>query len=676
MWAHAITAVYSAEANFAGSVSTALNQTVVPTQRLYIPTTLPGLAGAVVTVPVMLSDSDYLDNVDVAISYDATRLDVAKSDIQKGSLTSDFYFVVNLDVTAGVGTINVSMSRPSGPLSVHNLDSVLFSIQFHVKPAAPVGTAFINLLQGNGGFMTALHASDPKWDNNGKFVGEDLGNFDLEPPPANTADADDGSIVVHGVTTTTVSSTVNQSVFGQAVTFTATVQSSNGVPTGTVTFSDGSTSIGTGSVSGTTATFSTASLTVATHTITAVYGGDNNFTGSAPATVLQTVFQAHTTTSLAFSLNPSTAGQTVTFTATVVANTPGSGIATGTITFDDGSMSIGTGLIDGTSTATFTTSSLTQGNHQISAVFAGDSNFFGSISPTLTQTVNIVSLRVSTFTPTATGFTAIFNRPLGLGTVSSPVLNLYDNASGTLGPVDVTLVRASNGASINGSLVVNSTGTQITFAETGQSGVLGSAAQSTLFGVLPNDTYTVTLRSATNGFKDANGNLLDGNADGTPGGDYVTTFVVNNSSSSVTVTLPDFARGAGQLVNVPNTVAADNTFTTGLPLRLYNGISFTGSTTIDSQTVQVLTTAGLAEGDTVTGPGIPTGTTISSISSDGTPTITLSQAATETSAALVNGGVVLNDSHGDQTITSVSLTLAYNPSLLSVDRVTIFHRRP
>ncbi len=269
------------------------------------------------------------------------------------------------------------------------------------------------------------------------------------------------------------------------------------------------------------------------------------------------------------------------------------------MTFSDGSTSIGTSLLDSSGVATFTTSSLTVGNHDIVAVFGGDTNYGGSESQTLTQVVNPNTFLVTTFTQTATGFTADFNRQLSLGTVSSPVLNLYDNSSGSLGPVDVTLVRASNGASICGSLVVDPTATQITFIETGQSGVIPSSAPNTLFGVLPNDTYTVTLRSATNGFKDTNNNLLDGNADGTPGGDYVTTFVVDNQPNSVTVTLPDFARGAGQLVNVPNTDPANDTFTTGLPLRLYN-----------------------------------------------------------------------SDSSGSQTITSVSLTLKYDPSLLSVDATT------
>ncbi len=341
-----------------------------------------------------------------------------------------------------------------------------------------------------------------------------------------------------------------------------------GVPTGTVTFEDGSSSIASGTLttSGSDGvyTFTSSTLAYGVHTLSAVYAGDTNFTGGTSNSIPQTVNQASTTTTLS-PLNPTTVGRTVTFTATVTVTNPGSAVLPftngGTVTFSDGSNSIGTGLLDSSGVATFTTSSLSQDNHYIMAVYGGDANYGGSESSTLTQVVNPPSFQVTTFTPTATGFTADFNRQLSLCTVDSPVLNLYDDRSGALGPPDVTLVRASNGASIRGSLVVNAAGTQITYAETGESGVLGSAASCTLFGVLPNDTYTVTLRSATNGFKDTSNNLLDGNADGTPGDDYVTTFVVNNLSNSVTVTLPDFSRGAGQLVNVPNTASANDTFT-------------------------------------------------------------------------------------------------------------------
>src|SRR5207302_6439180 len=126
---------------------------------------------------------------------------------------------------------------------------------------------------------------------------------------------------------TTVSSSANPSVFGQSVTFTATVTASApgaGTPTGTVTFKDGATTLGTGTLSSGTATFATSTLSVAAHSITAVYGGDTNFTGSTSSALTQTVNKPGTTTALSSSANPSAFGQSVTFTATVAVLAPGS----------------------------------------------------------------------------------------------------------------------------------------------------------------------------------------------------------------------------------------------------------------------------------------------------------------------------------------------------------------
>ena len=455
-------------------------------------------------------------------------------------------------------------------------------------------------------------------------------------------------------TTTVLSPTyVSPSYFGQTVTYTVTVSPSYpGVaPTGTVTFEDGTSSIGTGTLTASGSdgvyTFTNSTLAYGTHTLSAVYTSDtNNFTGSTSNAVNQTVNQAVTATTLS-PLNPSVVGQTVTFTATVTVTNPDSGVLTNggtvTFTFSDGSSSIGTGTLDGSGVATFTTSSLAKGDYNVTAVYGGDTNYHNSSSYTLTQVVNPPSFQVTGLTQTATGFIADFNGLLNAGTTSAPILNLYDDAGGSLGPTDVTLIgnTGSGNITIRGSLVVTTVGgnnSQIQFIETGESGVQGSAAPSTLFGVLPTGTYTVTLRSATNGFQDTNSVLLGGIAsftgnthsgnttvdgiggttglfhgekvfgDGIPdndtidtvsatsitltnpatstgnvtlhvGSDYVTTFVVANPSSSVTVTLPDFARGAGQLVNVPNTDPADTTFSTGLPLRLYN------SSSSDSQTI-------------------------------------------------------------------------------------------
>jgi hypothetical protein len=88
-------------------------------------------------------------------------------------------------------------------------------------------------------------------------------------------------------TTTALTASPNPSVFGQSVTFTATVTGSGA--TGTVSFMEGAATLGTGTLSGGTATFSTSSLAVGSHAITAVYGGDASFSASTSPALTQTV---------------------------------------------------------------------------------------------------------------------------------------------------------------------------------------------------------------------------------------------------------------------------------------------------------------------------------------------------------------------------------------------------
>ena len=87
--------------------------------------------------------------------------------------------------------------------------------------------------------------------------------------------------VVKASTSTSVDSSANPSTFQQSVTFTATVTASlGGAPTGSVTFKDGATILGSSPLTGNTATLSTSSLSVGTHSITALYGGDASHVGS------------------------------------------------------------------------------------------------------------------------------------------------------------------------------------------------------------------------------------------------------------------------------------------------------------------------------------------------------------------------------------------------------------
>ena len=89
-------------------------------------------------------------------------------------------------------------------------------------------------------------------------------------------------------TATSISSSINPSLVGQAVTFTATV-SGGSVPTGSVQFFDNGTLLGTSTLSGANATLTTSALAAGTHPITAVYGGDANHQGSTSSVLIQLV---------------------------------------------------------------------------------------------------------------------------------------------------------------------------------------------------------------------------------------------------------------------------------------------------------------------------------------------------------------------------------------------------
>jgi photosystem II stability/assembly factor-like uncharacterized protein len=90
-------------------------------------------------------------------------------------------------------------------------------------------------------------------------------------------------------TVTALTSTANPSNLGQSLTLTATVTSSVGTPTGTVTFADGATSLGVGTLNGGVAALVTTSLASGSHSLTATYSGSASFAASVSAPLIQSV---------------------------------------------------------------------------------------------------------------------------------------------------------------------------------------------------------------------------------------------------------------------------------------------------------------------------------------------------------------------------------------------------
>ncbi len=200
-------------------------------------------------------------------------------------------------------------------------------------------------------------------------------------------------VVTPDSTTTTLAFTPASPTYGIPVVFTATVTAGHpgaGTPTGTVTFLDGTTTLGTGTLDGTgKATFTTTAtqLGAATHAITASYAASTNFATSTSTASTVVVGQAVTTTTLTSTDTSSLFGAPETFTATVAPSTTAAGTPAGTVTFLDGTTSLGTGSLDSTRKTTFTTSSLAVGSHAISATYGSTTNFATSTSTALTHSV-------------------------------------------------------------------------------------------------------------------------------------------------------------------------------------------------------------------------------------------------------------------------------------------------
>jgi Bacterial Ig-like domain (group 3)/YDG domain/Galactose oxidase, central domain/Kelch motif len=119
------------------------------------------------------------------------------------------------------------------------------------------------------------------------------------------------------------------------------------------------------------------------------FAGNNNY-NSASGTVDNIIDKANTKSSVTSNINPSTIGQTVTFTATVAGNPAVTCNPTGTVTFKDGSTTLMAGVVLSGGSASFSTSSLSAGNHSITAVYSGNGNFNASTSPAYTQSVQYV----------------------------------------------------------------------------------------------------------------------------------------------------------------------------------------------------------------------------------------------------------------------------------------------
>jgi hypothetical protein len=185
-------------------------------------------------------------------------------------------------------------------------------------------------------------------------------------------------------TTTSLTSSLNPSIYGQSVTLTAEIAFEGPfTPTGKITFRSNGIGIGTAALTNGVATLTKTNLPAGSLQITAQYTGDINFARSVSEPLAQEVQKASTTTTIASSLNPSLQGQPVTFVAKVTSVTTR---VIGTVTFTAGNITLGSVALK-SGKATITTSNLPPGSTEITATYAGTPNISGS-SAAVIQVVN------------------------------------------------------------------------------------------------------------------------------------------------------------------------------------------------------------------------------------------------------------------------------------------------
>ena len=161
-----------------------------------------------------------------------------------------------------------------------------------------------------------------------------------------------------------------------------------GVPDGAVQFRDGTTPLGPAAMTGGFAYIVVNGLTPGAHSMTAVYAGSGNFSGStsAPGATTVSALAASTFTLLFPTTNPRAAGQPATLVALVLPLAGGT--PTGSVQFSDGNTVIGTAAVIG-GAATINPTTLTAGTHLLTARYLGNAGFAASSSPPAAQTIYV-----------------------------------------------------------------------------------------------------------------------------------------------------------------------------------------------------------------------------------------------------------------------------------------------
>jgi hypothetical protein len=289
---HYITASYSGDAVVAPSASNPLKQTVTPA----VLTVTADDAGKVYGQ----ANPVFTDAITGFVNGDTSGVVSGAASLTTTATAGSG--VGNYTITAAQGTLgaaNYTFVFSNGTLTVTQAPLTVTAVstsKVYGQPNPTFTASFNGLVNGDSivSLGGALTFSTPA------TTGSPVGTYPVTPGGLTSANYNiafvQGTLTVTsptaGASSTSVVSSATPSVYGQSVTFTATVTAVApvvGTPTGSVSFLDGTTLLGTSTLSGGTASLTTSGLSAGSHTITARYTGDASFSASTSAGLTQTV---------------------------------------------------------------------------------------------------------------------------------------------------------------------------------------------------------------------------------------------------------------------------------------------------------------------------------------------------------------------------------------------------
>ena len=307
------------------------------------------------------------------------------------NITGSFASPITLSggqVTGIVTTTTALVSSPNSPLAGQTITFTATVTPTATGQGTPAGSVdfYDDTADVDLGTATLDNNGEATFNTSDLACGEHLITATYIGQSLFADSASDPLDQIVGIATTTVlDSSAPSSLFGQAITLTATVTptlTGNGTPTGSVDFFDETTGVdlGDGTVANGTnnsliATLSNPSLDCEDHVIMASYSGDGNFVPSDYEIDL-TVNQATASIAVTTPTPSPVFGQPVHITAAVSMQSPANGVPTGSVDFYDETTDtdLGTVDLDANGVATLTASGLALGNHTIDISYSGDDN--------------------------------------------------------------------------------------------------------------------------------------------------------------------------------------------------------------------------------------------------------------------------------------------------------------